>query len=831
MSVFRILFYNKKQNQMKKIIILSAILILQTAVFAHPPTERQMSRNPERVQRRIDRTQERIDEVQQQLNVSRQTRQLTDANIIGHVIDKSTGEHMPFVSIGIMGTNIGRTTDATGHFFLTNVPVGELTLVASFVGYERVEKTIVKNFDQTIEVNFELVPQALELSGVVITGSRNEIDRRESTTVVGVLSSRNFEAAGATRLSEVLSFQPGLRLENTCIVDGAPSLRINGLGGQYTQILINSRPIFSSLASVYGLEQLPVGMIERVEVIRGGGSALYGSNAVAGVVNIITREPVRNSFAISNQTGIFGRGLTDINTTLNGSFVTDDFQTGAYLFAVANNRDAYDRSGDGFTEAPRLRSETFGFKAYHNLTNQSRITLEYHRMHEFRRGGNDLDEPPHEADLAEQLSHRIKGGSLTYNRFSRDYRRRFSAFASAQHIRRESFFGACDDDDHEHLNIQPFHSGDHEGGYGNTNDLTFVVGAQYSHSVGNFLFMPAQITAGVEFIANNLEDHSDHRVEDLEQRARSFGTFIQNEWRNERFSLLIGGRLDRHNLMNNVVFSPRANARFALNDHITLRASYAAGFRAPQIDDEDLHISLADGGAVLIEMAEDLQPEFSNSFNFSIDLNKRLGRMSTGFLIDAFYTDIRNVFALELTESKHNPGQQVFQRINESGAVVQGFNFELTLGFTSRFTANVGFTVQSARYKEPYAWADDVEPVREMLRAPNQYGYIVLSYTPIRRLTISATGTYTGSMLVPHLEGYINHNELFRTPTFFDAGLRVAYDFQLSRLLRMQAHVGMRNIFDQFQSTALNAGRLRDSGFVYGPAMPRMVYFGVRFFI
>ncbi|MCL2416873.1 MAG: TonB-dependent receptor [Bacteroidales bacterium] len=443
-------------------------------------------------------------------------------------------------------------------------------------------------------------------------------------------------------------------------------------------------------------------------------------------------------------------------------------------------------------------------------------------MHEFRRGGNELFEPPHKADLTEQLSHRINGGSLTYNLFSRDYRHRFNVFASAQHIRRESFFGARDEDDDDDEDLE---------GYGRTNDFTFVAGAQYTYSVDNFLFMPAQITAGMEFIGNNLEDYTYHRAIPLGQRARSFGGFIQNEWRNERFSLQVGGRLDRHNLMENVIFSPRASTRFALNNYITFRASYAAGFRPPQIEDEDLHIPFADGMPVLIEMAEDLEPEFSNSFNFSVDLNRAFGRVNTNFLIDAFHTNIRNVFALELTDSRYNPGQQAFQRVNEEGAVVQGLNFELTVGLTSRLIANVGFTLQSSRYAEDHEWAEDVEPIREMLRAPNQYGYIVLSYTPIRRLTISATGTYTGSMLIPHLEGYVSHNELFRTPSFFDAGVRVAYEFRLSKLLRMQASIGMRNIFDQFQSTALNAGSLRDSGFVYGPAMPRKVYFGVRFLI
>ncbi|MDR0436714.1 MAG: TonB-dependent receptor, partial [Bacteroidales bacterium] len=464
-----------------------------------------------------------------------QVRQFTDANITGHVIDKSTGEHLPFVSVAIKETTLGKMTDATGHFLLKNVPVGEHTIVASYIGYDRAEQTVVAIADKTIEVFIELEPQALELSGVVVTGSRNETNRRESTTIVGVLSPRLFETTGATCVANVLNFQPGLRVENTCNNCGAPELRINGLSGQYTQILMNGHPVFSSLASVYGLEQLPIGMVERIEVIRGGGSALYGSSAIGGVVNIITKEPLRNSVTLSNTTGIFGKGKTDINNVLNGSFVSDDFKTGAYLFATTRNRDPYIR--DEFSDVGKLRSETLGFRAYHNLTNNSRITADYHRINEFRRGGNEFDRPPHEADIAEQTVHQINGGGLKYDFFSKDYKHRFNIYTSMQGIQRESYYGTDQDPD----------------AYGYTTDLTFVAGSQYTYSMDNLWFMPAQFTAGIELVDNDLDDKMPAYDRHLEQRSTTFGSYVQNEWKNERFSLSLGARLDYYNiLMENV---------------------------------------------------------------------------------------------------------------------------------------------------------------------------------------------------------------------------------------------------------------------------------------
>ena len=219
--------------------------------------------------------------------------------------------------------------------------------------------------DRTAEVNFSLNEEALAVEEVVVSASRTETNRKFSPTIVSVASTKLFESTASSNLAETMNFQSGLRVENNCGNCGTTQLRINGLEGQYSQVLLDSRPIFSSLASVYGLEQLPVAMIERVEVIRGGGSALFGANAIGGVVNIITKEPLRNSVTLSNTTNIFEGGTADINTSLNGSFVSDDYKMGVYLFGMIKDRDSYDRNGDGCSDIPKLNSEKAKFRTYY----------------------------------------------------------------------------------------------------------------------------------------------------------------------------------------------------------------------------------------------------------------------------------------------------------------------------------------------------------------------------------------------------------------------------------------------------------------------------------
>ena len=243
----------------------------------------------------------------------------SDANVIGHVIDKKSGEHLAFINIFLTGTTIGTVSDATGHYFLKNLPEGKYTLVMQSIGYQTIERTVTLHKGKTLEVNFEAFEDAISLDGVVVSANRNETTRRLAPSLVNVLDSRMFEANNATSLSDGLNFQPGVRVENNCQNCGFQQVRINGLEGPYTQILLDNRPIFSALTGVYGLEQVPANMIERVEVMRGGGSALFGSSAIAGTINIITKEPLRNSAQVAHSLTMTGGSRPDNNTTLNAS--------------------------------------------------------------------------------------------------------------------------------------------------------------------------------------------------------------------------------------------------------------------------------------------------------------------------------------------------------------------------------------------------------------------------------------------------------------------------------------------------------------------------------
>ncbi len=248
----------------------------------------------------------------------------SDANVFGHVLDKETGEHLPFITVMLKGTTIGTTTDNSGHYFLKNLPEGKFTLEFKYLGYKTVTREVSLVKGKTQEINVELEEDRIALDGVV-SANRSETSRRLAPTLVNVIDSKLFKTTNAVNLAQGLNFQPGVRVETNCQNCGFQQVRINGLDGPYTQILIDSRPIFSALSGVYGLEQIPANMIDRVEVMRGGGSALFGSSAIAGTINIITKEPLRNSGELTHTiSSIGGSSAFDNNTTLNASLVTDN---------------------------------------------------------------------------------------------------------------------------------------------------------------------------------------------------------------------------------------------------------------------------------------------------------------------------------------------------------------------------------------------------------------------------------------------------------------------------------------------------------------------------
>ena len=451
--------------------------------------------------------------------------QETDTHIYGHVIDKATGEHLPYIVVMLKGTTIGVTTENTGHYMIRNIPEGSFTVEVSAIGYKTQTREIKVRRGRSYEVNFTLEEDFVQIDGVIVSATRSETTRRMSPTLVNVVGMDTYNKTNATTVAQGLVFQPGIRVENNCQNCGFQQVRINGLDGQYTQILIDSRPIFSSLAGVYGIEQLPANMVDRVEIMRGGGSALFGSSAIAGTINIITKEPVRNSSSISHTvTSIAGSSAFHNTTDINASIVSEDNKLGLAVFGQNTSKDAWDANGDGFTELSKISGQTVGFRGYIKTGLYSKVTAEYHHLQEFRRGGDNLDLPPHEAMIAEQTEHGINTGGLKFDWFSKDQKHRLNVFASLQHIGRNSYYGAGQD----------------PNAYGKTTDLTWVGGAQYVYKMGRCLFMPSDLTVGMEYNEDYLRDNMWGYDRVTDQTVRILSAYAQNEWKNERWGILLG---------------------------------------------------------------------------------------------------------------------------------------------------------------------------------------------------------------------------------------------------------------------------------------------------
>lgn len=734
-----------------------------------------------------------------------------DAHLTGHVLDEKTGEHLPFVNVQVKGTNIGTVTDESGHYFLKDMPIGKQTIVFSFVGYETLELPVTMVENKTIELKATIREFSQQLNSVVVTANRYATKRQEAATIVNVLSPELFETTAGSCVADALCFQPGLRVENSCSNCGKTDLRINGLQGQYTQILMDSRPVFSSMASVYGLEQVPAAMIDRIEVMRGGGSAVYGANAIAGVVNIITKEPVRNFVNISNISQVNEHAGYDIHTDLNASVMSENRKIGAYLFASHRTRSAYDRDNDGFSEVPQLRATTAGARLFFKTSAYSKITAEYHHTTDYRRGGNKLDAEPHTADIAEQLRHNIDAGSLAFDWFSEDNRHFVSAYSAIQHIGRESYFG----------------TGRDTAAYGRSTDLTSNTGLQYrfSYPCGR---MNGDLTVGAEYNFNGLHDRMLGYQRDITQKVHVVGAYAQNEWKNEQWSVLLGARLEKHNLLRNVVVNPRATFRYTPIEGLVFRAGYSSGYRAPQAYDEDLHVAAVGGNVSLITLDPNLRPEYSHSVTLSADWYHRWNAWELNLTAEGFYTYLQDVFFLR-EDGTDMAGNILFTRTNAPGAWVGGLNLEGKVSLhlsTFNFQLSAGYTFQRSRYTEAQQWSADVAPQTRMLHTPDNYGYVLLDIEPVKDFTISINGKATGSMLVPHLAGYIAQDEETLTPAFWDLGIRLAYDVHLYKHYCMEISCGVKNVLDQFQRD-LDKGQFRDAGYIYGPSVPRTYFVGL----
>lgn len=804
--------------------------------------------------------------------------------VTGHVVDAKTKKHLAGIVINIKGSKMGAVTDKTGHFTLKNIPTGQATLVMRGVGYLHQEKVVEVKPGDVANIGFEAEEDPIHLDEVVVSSNRQTTLRRLAPTVVNVLSSDICTLTNSTNLSQGLSFQPGVRVETNCQNCGFNQVRINGLDGRYTQLLIDSRPIMNALSGVYGLEQIPANMIERVEVVRGGGSALYGSSAIAGVINIITKEPSSNQFSFTESLTLTGMSKPDNNMGFNASLVSDNSRIGAMLFGQARNRAGWDSDGDGSTELGRLDSRSFGTNVYIKTSDYSKLTTEVHTLYEDRHGGNQLDWPDHVAPVSEHLQHSIYSSNAKWDLFSTDYKHHFQIFGSGQLIKRNSYYGGLDEWDDKWGTLgNPVPEDMHGKNFGVTRSQTYNAGVQYTYDMDHFLFMPAQLLLGVEYTHDRLHDKMPIRAWDevkpkvatfseIKQSINNWSQLAQIEWKDEHFNFLLGSRIDKHSALDKLAFSPRVALRYAPAEWINIRGAYAKGFRAPQVFDEDLHTAMAGAEVQKVYNEENLRPEISHAFNLSTEFffGERDG-LQGNILVEGFMNRLKDVFTN--VEEGSEEGITILKRINGSGAKVYGINLEGRIAYRWA-QLQAGFTLAKSLYDSPEEWGlraedKDGNPItpedfgklssiewsnasqvsKNMTRTPSTYGYFTLNLTPIEPLSIALTGTYTGRMYVPHIiemgkgaaekdpakgidvpetDDGIRADDLFYSPHFFDLGGRVAYTFHPASVGDLELFVGIHNMFNSFQKD-YDKGIYRDAAYVYGPRMPRSAVFGMKF--
>jgi len=733
--------------------------------------------------------------------------------IEGTVIDAKTHEPLIGVNVFIEHTTIGAATDENGKYIISMVPVGEVRVIASIIGYEVGNKLVKVVAGERIRVDFELNQTILEMGAVVVTGTATPHLIKDVPVRTEVIPRRMIEQKQACNLAEALSFHTGIRVENNCQNCNFTQVRILGMEGKYSQILIDGDPVVSSLASVYGLEHFPEEMIDRIEIVKGGGSSLYGGGAVAGVVNMITRSPSINQVKViysNNSTG----GKIDHRIGFIAETANEDGTSGAYVFGSMRQRTPYDHNGDGFSELGQLKNESLGFKCYYKPIATGELLASFHRIYEERRGGNKFNLPVHEAEIAEWTEHWRSGGTIRWNHRPTavfDYR----VYYSFSIENRKSYYGGLKGKtDEDRLDALSF--------YGRTENPLHILGLQANYELGNHL-----ITGGIQYSRDKLNDETAaESAYHVNAEYINTGIFIQDNiyfGKREKIELVLGVRVDKHSELNHWIYSPRVNGKFNLGNGIALRAAYTTGFKPPQIYDEDLHLCGIQGDQRIVRNSPDLREERSRSMILGLEFQGYLKNIPMMISVTTFMIRLDDVFTQKFI-SKVGVTEQ-WERVNSKGGQVEGVELDLGIRPVTNMEIRSGMTYKKSRYDEKL---EDFN-TKNFLRMPELTGNFRLTFDATERFSFYFGANYIGSAYVPHevvVEGQENPELILtKSSDFVQIDLGVTWSFQFSGNFKTALNMGIKNVTNAYQRD-LDKGPDRDPAYVYGPIRPRTFYIG-----
>ena len=631
------------------------------------------------------------------------------STISGKVI--SEGNPVEYAIIFLVGSQTVATTDTSGFYIIKNVKAGNYQVQVSCVGFNKVAKTITIKENENIALNFDLTNFANNLSEVVITGTLKEVSRMESPVPLEVYKPSYFKKNPTPNIFEALQNVNGVRPQVNCNVCNTGDIHINGLEGPYTMVLIDGMPIVSSLSTVYGLSGIPNSLVERIEVVKGPASSLYGSEAVGGLINIITKKP-QNAPLLSAD--IFSTSWQEYNADI--SFKANAGKKAILLTGVNyfNFQNRVDNNNDNFTDMT-LQNRISVFQKWNFERKENRVfSLAGRYMYEDRWGG----------DM--RWNKTFRGGDSIYGESI--YTKRWEVLGNYQLPTKEKLMLAFSYNNHNQ-----------DSRYGTTSYLARqnIAFSQltWDKKIGRNDFLIGTALRYTFYDDNTPATAKADTINPQSQPQKIWlpGVFVQDEISiAEKQKLLLGLRYDYNSIHRNI-FTPRVAYKWSVNDRNIIRLNAGTGFRVVNLFTED-HAALT--GARVVEIKNELKPE--QSYNFNLNYIKKIYAKSGTFIgldASAFYTYFNNRI---VGDYETDPNKIIYDNLN-GYAESKGLSLNVDVALNNGLKIIAGGTLMENTLTEN-------GKTEQQILTENFTGVWAISYK-IRKINLAID--YTGNVYSP----------------------------------------------------------------------------------
>ena len=619
-------------------------------------------------------------------------------------------EPLRSASISLKGTPFKVPTDTLGRFVLRGIPSGTYTVTAASVGYHALSKTVRLADSPAVTLDFFLMRDEQSLKEVVVTGTMKEISRLESSVPVEVFSQAFFRKNPTPSLFDALQHVNGVRPQLNCNICNTGDIHMNGLEGPYTMILIDGMPIVSGLSSVYGLSGIPSALIERMEIVKGPASSLYGSEAVGGLINIITKKPEQ---APDFSADVFGTSWGEWNTDIGLKFRAGKkatVLTGINYFRYGN---PVDHNHDHFTDVA-LASRVSVFQKWSADRRENRLfSMAVRYNYEDRWGGD------------REWNRSFRGTDQRYGESI--YTNRWELVGNYQLPVREKILFGFSFNDHRQNSV-----------YG----ITPYIARQriaFGQLTWDKKIRNHDILAGAAVRRTFYDDNTTATLNGPDQTWLP-GIFVQDELGiGDRHKVLLGLRYDHHAVHGHIL-TPRFAYKWTLDDRNIIRFNAGTGFRVVTLFAEE-HAALTGAREVVVE--EELAPE--RSYNLNLNYVRKVGLRNGSLLTldaSAWYTRFSNRI---LPDYLTDPDKIHYRNLG-GHAVSRGISFNGDLELTNGIKVLLGGT-----FLDVFSRRDGEGAERPLLTEKFTGTWGISGHLDRARLTIDYTGNLYGPMLLPRL--------------------------------------------------------------------------------